>query len=74
MCDLYGPAHQQGHLERAVWLSPGLVYPQLDGLCDPQRLIIDQDGDVVPSQEPIDREPEAVQSNLTLLAHLVPVL
>jgi hypothetical protein len=36
---------------------------------DPQRLIVDQDRDRLPPQDPIPREPEVVQANLTGLAH-----
>jgi len=85
MHDLEGPEHQLDHGERVVWLSPvlghrgdptprrvvdtGIGHQQVLGVLDPQRLIVDQDRDRLPPQDPIHIEPEVVEPNLPLLPH-----
>jgi hypothetical protein len=90
MHNLEGPGHQLDDLERAISLPPvlghcsdptprrvvdtGIGHQQLVGLFDPQRLIIDQDRDGLPPEDPIHIEAEVVQTNLTMLAYLAPEL
>jgi hypothetical protein len=90
MHDLEGPEHPLDDLARAVLLPPllghrsdptpprvidtGIGHQQVLSVLDPQGLIVDQDRDGLPPEDPIHIDPEVVQSNLTLLAHLAPEL
>jgi hypothetical protein len=84
--DLQGPEHSLNNWERAVLLPPvrcyrgdpaprrvvdtGIGHQQVLSMLHPQRLIVDQDRDGLPPQDPIDVRPEVVQANLALLAYL----
>ena len=84
--DLKGPEHQLDGWERVVGLPPmlghggdpalhrvvetGIGHQQVISVLDPQHLIVDQDRDGLAPEDPIYVEPEVVQANLPMLAHL----
>jgi hypothetical protein len=84
--DRKGPEPQLDGWERGVGLPPvlghggdpalcrvvdtGIGHQQVISVLDPQHLIVDQDRDGLAPEAPIPIEPEVVQANLPMLAHL----